>query len=654
MPNLCLPRQYRDKLLQALKSKDISIEKLYDMTDAERNTIFKQYVGEDFAKFVNAEFERAMLSNQKTALANWINKISTMPEPVRKDLLKKIDKLESVLTPDAELGFLKDLAERKLGLGVSEVEAKTLMDMKTQIDTLKEAIPEGSPRGSQERLAYGIAVDNFKQFVGKMKNEAEALTLKERISPKNWGKDIVDAAGVLKSVVATLDDSFIGRQGIKVLLDGKYKLWANTALESFKAFGKELVAKSPGLFKERDDAIMQGMRADVYSRENALNGKYNASKNGYGLGVLHEESFPSSIPERIPLIGRIFKASETAFNASALKLRADLADAVIKSAEQNGIDMLDPAQATSHGKLVSAMTGRGDLGKGEVLAKEANALFFSIKFLKSNFDTLTAHYFDKKMTPEAKKTAALSTLRIVSHIGALLGIAKMLNPDSVDFDPRSSHFGQIKIGNHWIDITGGMRGLATLASRIVPTYHNGEWGFWTKSSTTGKYTKMSQGDFGEQTALDTFEQFFEGKLSPTAGALRDIWKGQNFEGEKPGFVNTLIGLTVPISATTLFEELKKGNDDILMAMLAEGLGFSATDNTFRGSGKKWAKLKEKKGDDVYNESLKKVTDEFNAKAEKLQNTPRFKKMNNEDQAKELDAIRTEITNRVFQRYGVGD
>ena len=654
MANLCLPRQVRDKLLGALKSKDISIEKLYNMSDTERHTIFKQYVGEDFAKFVNSEFEKAMLSNQKKSISNWIEKLATVKEPVRKDLLKKVEKLGKILTPDEEFGFLNDLAETKLGIGVSEEEASTILKLKSEIDDLKVKIPENSPVGSEERLAYGLAVDDFKQFVGNLKNEANALSLKEYSQPKNWGKAVIDAAGLLKSTVATLDNSFIGRQGIKTLLSGNYKLWADSALQSFKNFGEELVQKSNGFFKERNDAIMRGIRADVYSRPNALNGKYNAAKNGYGLGLLHEEAFPSSIPERIPLLGRLFKASETAFNGSAMKMRADLADAVIAAAEQNGVDMLDPAQATAHGKFVSAMTGRGDLGKAETIAKEANALMFSIKFLKSNFDTLTAHYFDKTMTPEAKKTAALATAKIAAHIGAILGIAKMINPDSVDFDPRSTRFGQIKIGQHSYDITGGMRGLVTLGSRIVPTYHNGEWGFWTKSASTGKYTKMSLGDFGEQTALDTFEQFFEGKLSPTAGAVRDIWKGQNFEGEKPDFVNTLIGLTVPISATTLVDELKKGNDDVLMAMLAEGLGFSATDNTFRGSGKKWAELKEKKGEDVYNQSLKKVTEEFNKEAEKLQNSARFKNMKNEDQAKMLDNLRTEVTNKIFKRYGIGN
>src|SRR3990167_7369396 len=185
MANLCLPREIRDKLLNALKKGDVSIAKLYELGSEGRHTIFKQYVGEDFAKFVNAEFERAMVSNQKKALANWIEKVSTFKEPIRRDLLKKVEKIKDVLTPDEELGFLGDLAESKLGIGVTEEEAQTILNLKKEIDTLKvEWNPEkalnesGKSAGwvsEETRLAYGYALDDFKTFVGKLKLEADSL-----------------------------------------------------------------------------------------------------------------------------------------------------------------------------------------------------------------------------------------------------------------------------------------------------------------------------------------------------------------------------------------------------------------------------------------------------------------------------------------------
>jgi len=652
MPNICLPKLERENIGRALKSGELSLTKLYEMTSTQRNTTFSSYVGENLASFVNAKFEQAMLSNQKKAIRNWVERITTSRDPIRRDMLKKVESIENILKPDEEVGFLKDLAELKIGIDVTEEEAGIILKLKKVIDEFKVKIPRDSPNRSQERLAYGYALDDFKNYVSGLKRRAETLTLKERIKPTNYFDNLVDIAAVSKSLVATLDNSFIGRQGIKTLLDGKYSIWATTVAQSFKNFGRELVAQRPKFFQKRSDAVMSSIRADIYSRPNALNGKYNAASNGYGLGVTTEEVFPSSFPERIPLLGRIFKASETAFNGSALRMRADLADALIASAEKSGVDMLDAKQATSFGKLVSSMTGRGELGKISAIGRELNVLMFSVRFLKSNFDTLTAHLLDKTMTPEAKRAAVLSTLRIAASITTILSISKMLDPDSVEFDPRGTKFGKIKAFDHTYDVTGGMSGLITLGSRVVPTFHNGEFGFWTKSSSTGKYTKMSQGVFGEQTALDTFENFFEGKLSPTFGMLRDIWKGQNFQGDKPNFVNSTLGLITPISAEIIVEELEKGNDDILLVMLAEAVGVSVSDTMFRGFGVKWGKLKEKVDTNTYNRALKDVTRRFNERADKLESSSRFKKMNNEDQTKELDKIRREETDRVLRRYGI--
>lgn len=647
MANVCLPKKNRSKVAEALKSGALSIEKLYKLSEAERRVLLGKYAGKENASFVNAKFEQAMLSNQKRAFVKWIENTVSAKEPIRKDMLKKVEGVKKFLETDAERGFMEDLAEMKLGLRVSEAEAKFLLETKARIDDLKIKI-ENTPRNSMERLEYGMAVRNFKQFIGNRKLEAGSIPFKERFLPQNYWKNVVDVAGITKSLVATLDNSFIGRQGIKVLFTHP-KIWAEVAFKSVENFGRELFQKSPeSFFGERPDAIMDGIMAQIFSDPNAINGKYNAAKNGYGLGTLREEAFPVSLPERIPILGRLFKASETAFNGSALLMRHKLANAVIATAERNGVDMLNPREATAHGKRVASLTGRGEIGKLGVIGEELNVLMFAVRFLKSNFDTLTAHLFDKEFSPSARKAAALDTLRIGASIYALLNVAKLLDEESTDLDPRSSKFGTL----YGYDITGGMRGLVTLGSRVFPTFHNGELGFWTKSATTGKWTKMTGDNFGEQTALDTIENFFEGKLSPSAGMLRDIWKGEKFGGEKPTVVNSTLGLITPISVQNLIEELEKGSDDLLLVMLAESFGFSPTDFSFRGQGKKWEELKEKKGEKVFNESLKLIQNRFNERAKKLENSSQWKSMNFEKRNKELDKIRKEETGRIFTKYGI--
>lgn len=650
---VCLPKKERDDLLQALKKGEPSIGELYKMSSPERRAAFEKLVGEDDARLVNAKFEAAMVSKHKNALERWVKSVTSAKEPIRRDMLKRVERVKDALETGKYGEFLEDLASEKVGINVTQEEAETILRLKENVDKLKAEIPADSPKGSQERMAYGLALDRFKNYVGELKLNAESLTWKERAMPVNYVNNAIELANFTKGLVATLDNSFIGRQGIKTLLSGKYKLWGKTFVQSLELFGKELFSAAPdGWFKNRSDAVMAGVRAEIWSRQNALNGKYAAAKNAYGLGLFQEEVFPSSLPERIPLFGRLFKASETAFKGSAMLMRANLADAMIAAAEKNGIDVLDETQATALGSIVGSMTGRGELTRLAPISRGLNAFFFAPRFLKANFNTITAHTFDKTMTPYGRRVAATNTLRIAATLGAVLSVADMLNPGSVDWDPRSSNFGTIKVGQRRLDITGGMKGLVNLATRIMPTIHNGELGFWTKSSATGAYTKMSTGEFGEQTALDTFQNFFEGKLSPGAGVFRDVWKGQRFGGEKPGVVNTTIGLITPISAQILQEELAKGNDDLLLVMLAESFGFSATDTTFMGYGKRWQTLADEQGEAVMNDALKKVTERFNERAEELQNSNYWEQLDSKQRSDALKDIRTEENDYVLRSYGL--
>ncbi len=644
--------------MAALRTKKITVQSLYAMNSAERKAALMKHSGvdEEVGSLINARFERAMLSKQKNSMVKWIQSTISAKDPIRRDMLKKVGKMEEVLNSGQQGDFLSDLAEMKLGMGVTKEEAETILKLKNTVDEMKARVPSNSPMRSEERLAHGLAIRYFKKYTGNLKLNADELTLAERVDIKNIGTNIIDAAGATKSVVATLDNSFIGRQGIKALMRGDYKIWWDAAMLSFKSIGKELTAKSPKLFGERDDAVMDMIMADIYSRPNAMNGKYAASKNGYGLGQFHEEAFPTSIPSRIPFLGKLFKASETAFTGSALRMRADLADAMIAQAERNGIDMLDEKEASAIGSLVTSLTGRGELSALAPISKGLNATFFAPRFLKANFNTLTAHTFDKTMTPYARRQAAKSTLRIAASIGTVLAVSEMLNPGSVEWDPRSSNFGKITIGNKRFDITGGMSGIAVLAARLglIPgtQFHNGEFGMWKKSSATGAYSQTIGENFGQSDGVDLLVNFFQGKLSPLAGAVRDILRGEKYSGEKPDLTNTTLGLVTPISAQILQEELAKGNDRILFNMIAEGLGFSSTDLTMRESGKRWSTLKEEISSQEFNDALRLVTKNFNARAKELKASPQWKQMTNEEQTEALNDIKTEENDDVLSSYGL--
>lgn len=572
--NFCLPKQMVNGFLQALKDGTLDPDKLMAMSSEERRTAFAGVVGEANAKEVNTLFETKMLlADQKRGLVNWAKQVGGLTDRQRLDFIGKIEKLDKVLQPADERAFLADLAAHKVGASVTADEAKAISQGAKLITDLKSSDwNEQTQSWTSEtaRLKYGTAYVEYQEYVGNLLRNANAQTFKEWVkSPKQV---VLKLASATKGIVASLDNSFFGRQGIKMLFTNP-GTWSNAFLKSWGDIATELGGK---------DAMLP-IKADIFSRPNAMNGKYRNAK--IAVGIDFEEAFPSSLPEKIPVFGRLYKASEAAYNGGALRMRADYADKMIGMAEQFGVDM-DRAgkQAEGIGALVNAMTGRGNINLGKGQGEAINAAFFSIRFLKSNFDTLTAHQggFAIEEGPArdfVRKESAQNLAKIAGGMAAILYTASQLWPGSVDWDPRSSNFGKIRIGDTRFDITGGMGSLVTLASRLVPTMHNGKWSFWDKSSTSGKWTDLSAHKYGQVTALDVVENFWEGKLSPAAGLLRDVWKGESFGGQPVTLSGAVQNLVVPIGIQTAQDTLSdpKGAP-LLVTLILDGLGIGA--NTY--------------------------------------------------------------------------
>ncbi len=563
--SFCLPRFESEKMIKALKEGVVNPDKLIDMTSKERREFFDDIVGVENGKSVNTLFEsKLLLKSQKQALVGWAKQITGIKEETRRDLVSRIERMEKVLDPADESRFLEDLVEKRLGVGVSVEEAKTIADLSKKVEETKANIPSDSPIRSTERLEYGIQVELLKEYVKKLKLEGQEMSLKEYAqSPK---EAVYKMAGMSKSLLGSMDNSFFGRQGIKVLYT-KPDVWVNGFLKSFSDI-KEA-------FKGHDPLLP--IKADIASRPNALNGKYEKGK--FDLGINSEEAFPESIGEKIPFIGKLFKASEAAFNGGALRLRSDYADFLIKQADEMGLDTTNKAELEGLGTLVNSTTGRGSLGKGEAFSKEANILLFSAKFLKSNIDTLTAHQFDPKATKFSKYQARKNLAKIVGTVATVMTVSNMLNPGSVEFDPRSPNFGKIKINGVWHDITGGMGSLIVLVSRLVPTKHDGKLGFWKKNSA-GTYTQLATGKYGSDTPVDVLGDFVQGKLSPLAGLVRDIWKQEDYNGNVPTVASETKKLITPIPFTSSESLLNREKASKLISAIfnipLDMLGFGAS------------------------------------------------------------------------------
>lgn len=564
--------------MDAIKRGEITPERMFNATSKERQAILEPIVGAENVPWVNAALEeKVLLKDQKRGMVSWAKKTAGLTPEARRDLLSKIEKHDRVFDPKTPDEFLESLAEHKLGSAITFEEAKNISELAAKERTAKANIPESDPIGSAKRIAYGEKAVAFQDYVHNLKQEAGKIggTLQEKATwyAKHPIEALYRSAGAAKSLLSTLDNSFFGRQGIKTLYTNP-DIWAKGFVKSWGDIGKEL--------KGAD--AMSPIKADIYSRPNAINGKY--AKTKLDIGMTSEEAFPSQALTHVPIFGRVAKAAESAFNGAALRFRADLADRLIQNAERDGVDLQDTAQAESIGKLVNAMTGRGNIGKADVFGKQINATIFSIKFLKSNFDTLTAHQFQKGVTPFVRKQAATNMLKIAGSLAGIYSFANLMFPGSVELDPRSSTFGKIKVRDTTFDPTGGMGGLATLASRLVPTRHNGRWG-WFQKKRGGEVYELGTNKYGSKSPLDVFVDFTEGKFAPYAALVRDLLKGEDFAGRKTYVEGhrlvptprTVYGAHAPIPLQNFEESLKNPNAaPLLVTTILDGLGISA--NTY--------------------------------------------------------------------------
>ncbi len=642
MANFCLIPSQVQTFKEKLKSGEIDPAKLNGMSSAERRKFFEPIVGAENAKQVNTLFEsKVLLKNQQKGMITWAKKVAGLKPEARRDLVDRVNKMETVLNPKEADAFLEDIVAQRLGVGVTMAEAGRISELAKVTSETKAAIPENAPIGSKERLEYGFATTEFKDFVGGLKAEANKPRLREYLNPLKTAKSL---SGVAKSILASLDNSFFGRQGIKVIANNPV-IWSKNFAKSWVDIARQLGGRD----------AMQLIKADVFSRPNAINGKYDAMKVAVGLKT--EEAFPSSVPERIPGIRRLFKASEAAFNGAALRMRADLADKYIANLEKAGVNVLsNKAEAVAHGKLINSMTGRGHLGKGEAMAETVNATLFSGRFLKSNIDTLTLHAFDKNITPRARRQAAMNSLRTIGFMSSVLTISEILHPGSVEKDPRGNATGKITVGDTTFDITGGMGSIITLAARLVPTRHNGEWGFWSKNSKTGKFTKLGVG-YGTDNPLDLMWSFLEGKASPAASLVRDLWKQEDMQGNPITPTGLVTDRITPIAGQSTYDAYKNPNSaGALAVLIADGLGIGANTRSIgevnwnKEPGVELKAFRDKVGQGTFDEANREYNKLIGEESKKITEDDRYKDLSDEDKQKVMTKKKDEIKDSIFKKH----
>jgi hypothetical protein len=670
----CLRKELVDAFKKALKGREIDVFKLMQMTTEERTAFLKKFVG-DQAKEVNKLFEsKLILKNRLQGIKNWASKVGEIGryDPAKKAELEtlmgefKDKQQERMFSPAENEAFLADLVEQKFGTRITRTEAKTIFDLQTKADTLKEKFyDESKPAGqkwtsTKDRIQYGASRVVLDRYTNLLKTgDVTIVDMLKRVAMEtkeswkiNKSKAVGDLIGkMLKtitdnsiSMVASFDNSFLGRQGLHTLMTEpgrfvqakfahvKYKnTWWNMAKRSFVDIWDTMKGKN----------AKEAFEADYLSRENNLNGEYKTA----GIIPKTEEQFPTELPSRVPVLGRVYTAAQDAFTNSALRSRVDLYDFYKRLGEKNVVKW-DTAQVKDVGTFINALTSRGTLPK---IADSpiVKLVLWAPRMLKANWDVLTVHTATGGLeTSFARKQAAINLVQVIATSAAIIKIANSIKPGSAETDPRSTNFGKIKIGNTTFDYTGGAGSLIVFVVRWI----SGE----SKSSTTGVVTKFSS-EYGATSRFDVLINFLEGKTTPVAGAVIDWMKGRNFQGQKPDLANTAFNTFTPIMVQNALQLKDEHSTEAVLGVLLDGLGINAntyvpTTDWSQSTGVELQAFKNQVGDKLFKVANDKYNKRVNDWLIGIKLNPQFSTLSDTDKQKVITKKKSEIKDAIFKEY----
>lgn len=361
-----------------------------------------------------------------------------------------------------------------------------------------------------------------------------ADTAAEQAKPTSsfWDK-FVSYTNIPRAVRSSADVSAGLRQGLVVLVTHP-KVWANAFGKSLKSFGSENFYQAQQAAIHSDPLYPLFVKwkvpfTDIGASAGKVEGTEEAFIGGQAAEHLHELPGINRIPGATPIlkpVSNVIRRSDRAFTGFQNGTRFEMAKMLAEKASLLGHDLNDEHLGTSIAKVVGTFSGRGVTPKIlEGHLTTLNALMFSPRLMAARLNLLSPVYY-AKLDPFARAEAMRGARNLVASIGTVMFVAKMLGAD-VNFDPRSSNFTKIKIGNTRIDIAGGFSQYV----RLIAQQMTGEEISSAGNKERVRYPGQSVAPHGDISTLSNLTKFARSKAAPIPSTLWDELSGSDFVGK---------------------------------------------------------------------------------------------------------------------------
>ena len=490
------------------------------------------------------EATKTRLKNQIEDLERQISNGEKVPQNVRTvkedDEIKELKKRRDELKKESDAIFKDE----------EFVNAKRLEQAKkrtqSSINDLERRLNEGD--FEKKKPSKIIADDELTKLRAekiRIKEEFDKefykVQLKNRTQFEKWKDRLWELWNVPRLLMATGEFSFVLIQGLKLSL-GNPQLAVKSFKNAMNFFGSEKksedwlrqVKSQPyyPIAKESKLALTD-FNAELSAREELFySGWTNWVWNNLGKVLLtptkirSQELYNKAVgvwESANPL-----KATERAAVGYLDMLRLQKFLEGMEKLEQQGKTIqTSPQDYKDVADVINTLTGRASIGRLDPVL--LSKIFFSPRNWASGIKTATPYalYHFGKMTPTARKLALLEMSKFLGITTSMMALAASYynNDDDeeteVEFDPRSSDFMKIRLGNTRVDPWGGMQQQVVLSSRIIAdAMMKGFAMYGEESPVKGAFKKDGElyplgVPFKSKTALELTSQQAINKLNPT-------------------------------------------------------------------------------------------------------------------------------------------
>ena len=383
-----------------------------------------------------------------------------------------------------------------------------------EIDPLKTFVPEEVRRQLLEQLR---TTDNLKRVeAAKLSEAVDKLFFDGKLlrdheikwARKVWGDNL---ANLMEAAKESKGANWVDYFGIPRSTSSACDL-SRTLRQNIVATMRHPILASKALVRDWNLFLKDEKTARLVEKDLLLKlGDYvkYIRWNDWGEGTTYKtgaEKFPSKVARLLPGIQR----SERAFAMGGNGLRAEL---LLQAIENN--PHMTEKQLKDIGHVINIVTGEGDIRFLKGIGPVINATLFAPRLLESRIRIIT-DLFNPRLSWAAWKMLAGHVALFIGVNTGILAAASMAGAD-VEWNPKSTDFGKIKIGKTRIDFWGGYLPLFRLAVQL----YTGEI-----KTQTGREIPIE--------AKEAIINFLQAKLGPVPAFLLDMYNGETFYGDYCG------------------------------------------------------------------------------------------------------------------------